>query len=133
FQWIGAAASRIRFNRTVFTEIEGAGYWAKRRLPWSSLLVLMANSYAKATGLPMRMLGERRWLDYEGRVYEELLPLGKPLRNGQCLFLPHVRGKVLRGVLGSGNEAEKQRTLELATLELARLHGCQILHPLAGR
>lgn len=125
-------ATRIRFNRTTLVEVDGARYWTKGRLACSSMLVVMANAYAKATGLPMRMLAEGPWLDYESRAVEELLGWGVPLRKGKQLLLPLARGEPLRNILANSSAAQKQEALELATRELARLHHRWIHHPLAG-
>jgi hypothetical protein len=96
------------------------------------MLVLMANSYAKATHLPMRMLSEQHWLVYEKRAYEELLDWGRPFHEGKRLFLPEAQGELLSNVLAGSALGEKQAALELATRELARLHHCQIQHPFEG-
>lgn len=129
---IGMAATRIRFNETTLVEVGDGRCWAKRRLPWSPLLVRLANAYAKATGLPMRMLGERQWQDYETLVFRELLGLATPFRKGKRLLLPEAQGEPLGTILANSSMAQKQAALELAAGELGRLHQQKIRHPLAG-
>lgn len=129
FQHVGRAAARIRFNETKVVLLHGSRYWAKKRLPHSAALVVLANAYARGTGLPLRMLGKSDWLKYEAAVYQRLLGQGTVLRQGNRLLLPHLRGELLASLLASGSAEEKKRALALAVRALGRLHAQQVEHP----
>ena len=131
---LGRLLERVSFNTTTRLDIDGVPYWKKQRRAYAPMLVFLANWYAARIGLRMRILGEMAWFTYEQLLYE-ILHRRSALACGQgALLLPHFPGRSLLALLQHdpclGGEARSG--LELAAVELARLHGHRVLDPLSG-
>jgi hypothetical protein len=131
---VGSLLARVPFNTTTRLEIDGVHYLKKQRRAYAPMLVLLANWYAARLGLMMRMLPGSAWLSYEQLLYDILHGCHAPASGKRALLLPRLPGRNLLDLLQRDPclGGEGRMGLELAAIELARLHACRTPHPLGG-
>ncbi len=131
---VGRLLARVPFNTTTRLEINGVHYLKKQRRAYAPLLVLLANGYAARLGLMMRILPGPAWFGYEPLLYDVLYGRQAPAAGKRALLLPCLPGRNLLDLLqrDPGLSGEGRMGLELAALELARLHACRTPNPLGG-
>ena len=131
---VGSLLARVPFNTTTRFEIDGVHYLKKQRRAYAPMLVLLANWYAARLGLMMRMLAGPVWFRYEQLLYDVLHARPAPAHGKRALLLPRLPGRNLLDLLQRDPclSGEGRMGLELAAIELARLHACRTPHPLGG-